>query len=1160
MVSKTINQPKAIQNSKDSEFAHGKCINKIEAGTEMVDLSGKKLFNKKRCIIISLLALAVISILASLICTNQQLFPVCSSSYTEQINILADKCISNLRRAFQNCNIDLPKFLNSAFIKVILGKLYDCLMNIYLASRRLEVFLFGKLSLMIIWIKYIVNISLSIVKFEYKRLSRKYHILMLIQTVIMQIARIVYEKIFDLIQCIQFFFTNSSNYTFYFTTISIIVINVIVWENIIMENIVGDYRLNNLKIVTSTVSSLLTVFYLSNIEIFANNLVGKYLNYVYGFCSRAFLNSDDGTSSEFGNHDMKEFTFISSNWWRVNKFESVFKGVEIINEIKKRSQPQVANETVVKKLGLFGSELTSRFIYNGQISKDVCNYLINGNQEMRIIFRTLIFFTSTSIVTCILYFENKRINANKNIGSHSKVYTFFTVISGLIVPILLNNIQKFSTYKEQGRVIFILLFLSLKLITNHKHFLILLFELVHNIKSKFNTENNFGKIFLKNRDKELLAEETKVNDAGLSQMSESSSLVRERNKKASVLLKCTQSSQPNYSNGDGKFTKTEKKCSSQRRQQSASKDVNKNRAKYLNDIIRTKITSNHGIKEMFDHSINVQSYQEEKSKPQSLLIFLSRITHIFKSVFAFIKDMTFCVFLEKVFGSVLYVFFKDYRGFVLSSFDQYRLNKYIQESRVPMSLKEELLKSMTLCYTNIGNPQIVKSINISKKELIEDLENFKLVLPNMLAMEKLRTASQEISSLSQLEIMLLPFSGIKSLEEKIDTEIQYYLILNSINVLSVSCEIIKESCKAVINSESLIELINNITNHDLDKINLLLNSNIDYTTISNIIKSVILMNENKVSIWNRFSLITNSISKVNLELVGKLNELKSVDINEIFVQWNVLRAGLKYVLNQIKNNRKSYEEIYMGGLPLHTLQMALHYLNSTAKKTSDLVQESIVACSEFCLYFNLKTIEELYELNKSSTGQSKLFELCKKDCNDILSLIRMIQYVLEELCEDKIRIDGKEIDISYLSSMLPAVVLNSEHKCCRKETESNCKLHGRGLQDTFRLYAEGNFPAVSNNSQLVANSKRESSSRFVPERPRSSIPREPSNHNKEVNTAASVGGEEKSHAGHNTSNNNNNELIVSSQTGLRQPKEVVINTATTENLPFLISTPEESIK
>lgn len=1151
MVFKTRNQPKVTQNGQYSESTPRKCVDKINTSTEMVELSKRKQFNKKRCLLISFLAVVIVFVFVRFICTNQQISPVCSSSYAQEINFLFNKYISNLR-AFQNCNMGLNKFFDWAFLRVTLGKIDDLLKNICLISRKLGIIIFGKLSLTFIWAKYMVNTCISIVKFEYKRLSRKYEMVMLTQTVIVQIYGIVNEKMLNLIQCIQFFFISSSNYTFYFTTISIIVINVIIWENIIMKNMVEDYRLNNLKIVTSTVSSLLTVFYLSSLEKLASQLIGKYYNYVYGFCSRAFLQSDDGSNSEFGYHEMKEFTFISNDWWRINKFESVFKGVEIINEIKKRTQPQVVNETVVGKFGLFGSELVSRFKYNGQITKDVCNCLINGNQEMRIIFRSLSFFTSITIVTCILYFENKRINESKNIGYHSKMYTFFTVISGLIVPILLNNIQKFSTYKEQGRVIFILLFLSLKLITNHKHFLILIFELTHNIKSRFNTENNFGRIFLQNQDQVLCAEEIKVNENGLSQTGESSSLVRERNKRASVLRKNTKSSHSNSSIGDGKSTKSEKKCSTQRKQQSLSKDLNKNKVKYLNDIIRTKITSKNGMQEMFDHSLNAQSDQEKTSESQQLFIILSKIMRMFKYLLTFVKDMAFFVFVEKVFGYVLYIFFKDYRGFVLSSFDHYRLNKYIQEGTVPMNLKEELLKSMTLCYTNIGNPQIIKSINLAKKELIQDLEDFKLVLPNMFVMEKLKSI-QETTSLSQLEIILQPFSGIKSLEEKINTEIQYYMILNSIDVLSVNCEIIKESCKAVINSESLIELINNITNHDLEKINLLLNSNIDYTTISNIIKSVILMNENRISIWNRFSLITNSMSKVNLELVGKLNELKGVDIDEIFIQWNILRAGLKYVLNQIKNNRKSYEDIYMGGLPLHTLQMALHYLNNKAKKTSDLVQESIVACSEFCLYFNLKTIEELYELNKSSTGQSKLFELCKKDCNDILSLIQTIRYVLEELCEDKIRIDGKEIDISYLSSMLPAVVLNSEHKCCRKETEFNCKLHGKGLQDTFRLYAEGNFPAVSNNCQFVVNSKRESS-KFVPERPRSSIPREPSNQNKEFNAAAVSCGEEKSHASHNI----NSESIVSNQTGLRLPKEV--NMATAENLPFLISTPEESIK
>ncbi|OII71274.1 uncharacterized protein cubi_01749 [Cryptosporidium ubiquitum] len=960
--------------------------------------------------------------------------------------------------------------------------------------------------------------------------------------IISQRIQIIFGKILDLIQNIQFFIINSSNYTFYFTTLSFLVINVIIWENIIMKNIVEDYRLSNLKIVSSTISSLLTVFYLSNIEIFASNLIEKYYNYIYGFCSRAFLNSDNNPNNEFGYYNIKEFTFISNEWWKRHKFESVFKGVEIINEIKKRSQPQLKNE-ITKKFTFF-----NQLKYNGQISKNICNYLINGNQKIQIISRILVFAISTLSVTFVLYSENKRINANINITSHSKMYTFFTFISGLIIPILLNNIQKFGAYKEQGQVTFILLFLSLKLITNHKHFLMLLFELINNIKSKLNSENNFEKIILQNQDKELYSEEVQTNENSLPKIKENSLLSKEKNKKTSLLLKTTKTNS-NSSNCENKC-KSIKKYSCQKKQ-SSSRDLNKNRIKYLNDVIRTKITSKNGIQEIFD-ATDIQSNQEKKL----LLSFVTKTIHLFKSFLVFIKDIIFNVFIEKIFGSILYLLFKECRGLVLSSFDHFKINKYIQESKIPMNLKEELLKSMTLCYTNIGNPQIIRLMNLPKKDLIQDLEKLKLVLPNMLVMEKLKSI-QEIISLSQVETIIKPFSEINSLEEKINTEIQYYLILNSIDILSNHCEIIKESCKAIINSESLIELINNITNCDLEKINLLLNSNMDYTTISNIIKSVVLMNENKTSIWNRFSLITDSISKVHLELVFKLNKLKDIEINEIFIQWNILRTGLKYILNQIKNNRKSYEDTYMGGLPLHTLQMALHYLNTSARKTSDLVQESIIACSEFCLYFNLKTIEELHELNKTSLGQSKLFELCKKDCNDILKLILTIKSVLEELCEKKIRIDGKEIDISYLSSMLPAATLDSEHKCCRKETESNCKLHGKGLKDTFRLYAEGTFPAVTRNSQLV-QSRREHS-KFIPERPRSSIPRESSSH-KEMNS--NVDTEEKNHIKSNCNDNPNNNELFSNQTGLRKPKEIMKKEGINdhENLPFFPSTPDELIK
>ncbi|KAH8584050.1 uncharacterized protein ELE39_002808 [Cryptosporidium sp. chipmunk genotype I] len=1136
MIFKTKNQSKISQKRPDLKANPGKCNNQIEVSKDMVNSTDEKFINRKRYVFI--LLIIIISLFSWLLFINKQEFLVYLISLKEKINLFANKYITSFEM-FQNYKLSS---LNRNSVKTLIGKIYKFLNNIYLTSKNVQIFINNRLSLVYIWTKYIINLSVSNIKFEYKKLSRKYQIIMLMHTIIHRATQITLDKCFNLIQSVQFFITNSSNYTFYFTTLSTLVINVIIWENIIMKNIFEDYKLNNLKIVTSTISSLLTVFYLSNIERLTGHFIGKYYNYIYGFCSRAFLNSDANQNKEFGDHNIKEFTFISSEWWKIHKFESLFKGVEIINEIKKKSQPQI-NE-INNKVSMLNFEIFTKFKYKGQISKDICNFLISGNQEIRIISRVLIFSMSTLSVTYVLYCENKRINTNKNITSHSKIYTFFTVISGLIIPILLNNIQKFSAYKEQGQVIFILLFLSLKLLTNHKHFLMLIFELINSIKSKFISENNFEKIILQSQDRELFPEEIKDIQNSLTQINESSSLTRERNKKTSLLLKSTKS----YSNSTSENKYKNIKNHSNQRKKSSSRDLNRSRIKHLKDVIRTRITSKNGIQEMFDNATDMQSSQEKKSYTS----FISKTIQIFKHIIIFIKDMIFNVFNEKILGSLLYLIFKDCRGLVLSSFDHYKINKYIQESKISMELKEELLKSMTLCYTNIGNPQVIRSINLAKKDLIQDLENLKMVLPNTLVMEKLKSI-QNMSSLSQVEAILQPFSGINSLEEKINVEIQYYLILNSINILSDSCETIKESCKAIINSESLIELINNITNHDLEKINLLLNSNMDYNIISNIIKSVVLMNDNKTSIWSRFSLITNSISKVHLELVCKLNKLKDIEINEIFIQWNILRAGLKYILNQIKNNRKSYEDIYMGGLPLHTLQMALHYLNTSARKTSDLVQESIIACSEFCLYFNLKTIEELHELNKSSLGQSKLFELCKRDCNDILRLIQTIKTVLEELCENKIRIDGKEIDISYLSSMLPAVVLNSEHKCCRKETESNCKLHGKGLHEAFRLYAEGNFPAVTNNIQ-PAQSKKEPS-KFIPERPRSSIPREASS-NKESNL--SINPEEKTRINYSGNSNHNNEAF-SNQTGLRRPKEIMkkegIN-SNEENLPFLPSTPD----
>ncbi|KAF7457189.1 putative integral membrane protein [Cryptosporidium felis] len=1124
----TKNNFRYSQNEPGSKTLDEKYAKKVGIGTLIKRFSFRKLIKKySHLFIISLLVLFA----SYYIYLNKEIF---KDFLTHKINFLYE---GNLNYFQIIKEISMKIYIEcEKLIKILNIKLIHSLNSIYLFSMKVEHNLKSRLTIGFIWFKYKVNVSLLNIKYEYKRLLRTYKILAVIQVIIYRIFNTIRNFIIDITRILSDQVINSSNQRFYFALTCALVILAIIWDNIVMMGSFQDYRLNNLKIVTSTISSLITMLYLSNIQKYAEKLYSKYNQYTYDFCSRAFLQSN--IYNEFEDQDPREFTFISDHWWKTGKFESIFKGVEIINEIKRRSQVDISTE-MSQDTSLFDLDII-RKVKQVSILKEICKVAINGNERIRLILRITMLILTTGTVFFVLINEKMKLKSKRSNYSYSTPYILITVISGLMIPLLLNCVQKFTSYNEQGRVISILLFLSIKLITNHSHFLNLVIELINNIKSKFQYKNNFGKILLPDQGKHSITEESRrieSNETNLSQVSESSPMYKERNRKTSLLFKSKMNS--NLRAEDNKMNNL-KRPSNQR---SHTKELNRNKIKHLNDVIKNKITTTNNIPEKFKIA------EPNLESDESNLNLIIKCVEIIKKTMDSIKNIIYKMVIKKVFGSLLFIFFKEYRGSVLSSFDHYKLDHYFNESKLPVNIKEELLRSMTLCYSNIGNPQIIRSITISKEDLIKDLENFKFVLPDPILLDKLKEI-QDQSSLSQIEIVIQPLSTLVSLEDKINTEIQYYKVLNSIQTLSNHCEVMKESCKAIINSESLIEMINNITNRDLEKITLLLNSNMDYEIISDIVKSVVLVNENKSNIWNKFSLITGSLNKVNSELVNQLKKLKDIEIREIFVQWNILRNGLKYVLNQVKNNRRSYEDIYMGGLPLHTLQMALHHLNTLARRTSDLVQESIIACCEFCLYFNLKTIQELQELNKTSIGQSKLFELCKKDCIDILQLIQTIQEVIENICEQKIRIDGKEIDISYLSSsMLPPVTVNSEHKCC-KRVESNCKLHGKGLQDTFRLYAEGNYPAVIDSNQSSYQTKKDSS-KFIPERPRSSIPRESTNHRDHHSNL----NEEK------TCNNHTNESLVF-QTSLRLPKGISkdgrdSHEKNNEKLPFLLSTPDE---
>ncbi|KAH8742132.1 hypothetical protein FG386_003459 [Cryptosporidium ryanae] len=1003
------------------------------------------------------------------------------------------------------------------------------------------------LKLILISFRYNSNITFSNIKYRYKIITRKYETILLLHGIIFRIFKLTINLIMIIKERITDLIIESSNSSFYFYLFVLLLVTVLFWDNVLMREYCKDFRVKNFKIITSTISTLLTVFYFPLIEKLLFKFIEIIFNNIYGFCSKAYLgiNTNEqmlsGSYYSYSYGDIAEFSNISKNWWRSEKLDSIFKGVELINEVKKRYSVNRSSSGTINSLAEVSIGSYSHNWNN--ISKGFCNTVLNGNLKLRVGMRVTTLFMGSLSILFILYKEKRKFNLNRNEKVYSKTYLTLIVMSGIFIPILLNNIQKISNYSDQGKVISILLFLTFKIVTNYNHFLYLTMIIISDIKSRLKNQNNIERIFTLNNNilnennllSTGLAEQINTtkfdekNQKKISKVKEMSPSLKERNRKTSLLLKTSTNTRSN---------RPSSKSNSHSRSYLSKESYNDvMKIGQINEIVRKNITAKTGMKENLGECHNIKEIKCKESAIKRMRNLINIIVNIFKSIF-----------INKFVNTFLYIINANYRGKVLSSIDHYKLNKYINESKISINIVEDLLKSMTLCYTNIGNMAIIRLVTIKKTELIDELNNFKYILPEKEVLSKLSLHNN--NELSKLERIVYPFSLILSLENKINVQVNYYMLLNSIEILTFNCDIIKISCRSIINSESLIELINNISNNDVNKITKLLNSKMDHKTISDILKSSIFVSNNKSSILNKFSSVNNSYNKVNSELVENLSKLNNIDTKEIFKQWIILRNGLKVILHEIKENRRSYEDLYMGGLPLHTLQMSLHYLNTLAKKTSDLVQESIISCSEFCLYFNLKTLEELNELNNTSTGQLKLFDLCIKDCKDILNLIKTIKNVMIDICDEKLRIDGKEIDISYLSSLLPSMLSNNDHNCCRKESENNCKLHGKGLQDTYKFYSEGNCPAIieiGNNSMINIDHKK--SEGFIPERPKSSIPRESSNI-KNNNEKKSYDDNDLSHL----------------QTSLRRPASInnrIIDDSkkndskNTENLPFLIDTPGE---
>ncbi|KAL7068219.1 hypothetical protein ACR3K2_13900 [Cryptosporidium serpentis] len=744
------------------------------------------------------------------------------------------------------------------------------------------------------------------------------------------------------------------------------------------------------------------------------------------------INTKCSALTQISNGSM-EIPMIPENWWYSGNLHSVFRGVDIINKI--REDPVSHNSILVTSL-TNDYTLQDKSVWDKKVFlNNFCLLLINYKN-----FSTIGIYTRATLALvsifflAFLLFSEKREKQYHKMSPKLPIYVYGYFLSRAAATYLLYFTQDYYEINHLSNFLPFVLYLISKLTIYHCKILqIILEQLVWS--------RDVSK--LESSSQQLLKKSEKIPQESLEENSSKKLGARSlRAQKVNLILRSVRNKTTvgNQNKKEKEFIK-------------------------LASIMSLKRNTNNAFKNEIFY-LFVKMFRVTLQYSQMMTLFNVSVKFVKRSsliLYNIIKRLIFDP-LESFFW---YFYERQYRGLILDALSHYNLDEFLKRKKVSLNMLEELLKSMTLCYSNVGNITVIRSITISRANLLHELKWAMKVFPNEKQFKKLK--ENRNGNLSDIEKKLLPFADIPSIHNRIYTEIQYYILDLSIESLLTYCEKIILACKALNKSESLVELLSLLNKEKLSEYNIF-HEKLRSSDINKITNDFFDLAKRKgsVNIWEQYSTIFSILAKIEKELKGVLQPIEYIDPNFIFKQWEMVKLSLKSIKYEITQNRNSYEDMYMNGFSLHTVQMVLHHQNYAAVGASEKIQECLSECIELCRNCGTIIEKETDEFQRSSEAQLKILSDTKSYCIGILRLLDNMLVAVQSVNICTVNMESLPIKCEFPTS------LQAHHpKVTTDKLESLCKLHGKGLRQTFTTYSDGNYPPNTSLSNNITRSTPE---------------------------------------------------------------------------------------
>ncbi|OII78060.1 hypothetical protein cand_037080 [Cryptosporidium andersoni] len=743
------------------------------------------------------------------------------------------------------------------------------------------------------------------------------------------------------------------------------------------------------------------------------------------------INTKCSALTQISNGPM-EIPMIPENWWHSGNLHSVFKGVDIINKI--REDPVSPNGIFVTSL-INDYTLQDKSVWDKKaFLNNFCLLLINYKKFSTISIYTRVTLALVSIFfLAFLLFSEKREKQYHNMSPKLPIYVYRYLLSRAAATYLLYFTQDYYEMDYLSNFLpFVLYFIS-KLTLYHCKILQIILE--HLVWSRDVSK-------LKSNSQELLKKSEKISQESLEENSSKKLGARSlRAQKVNLILRSV-------------------------RNKTTIGNQNKKQKEFIKlaSIMSLKPNTNNAPKNKIFH-LFIKIFRVTLHYSQMMTLFNVSVKFFKRSSLILYNIIKILIFdpLESLFW---YFYERQYRGLILDALSHHNLDEFLRRKKVSLNILEELLKSMTLCYSNVGSITVIRSITISRANLLHELKWVMKVFPNERQFRKLKENCNR--NLSDIEKKLLPFADIPSIHNRIYMEIQYYILDLSIESLLTYCEKIILACKALNNSESLIELLSLLNKEKLSEYNIF-HEKLRSSDINKITNNLFNLAKRKGSanVWEQYSTISGILLKTEKELKGVLQPIEYIEPNLIFKQWEMVKLSLKSIKNEITQNRNSYEDMYMNGFSLHTVQMVLHHQNYAAVGASEKIQECISECIELCRNCGTIIEEETDKFQRSSEAQLKILSDTKSYCIGILRLLDNMLVAMQSVNICTVNMESSTIKCEFptLQAHHPKVTTN--------KLESLCKLHGKGLRQTFTTYSDGNYPPNTSLSNNITRSTPE---------------------------------------------------------------------------------------